>query len=165
VQLGVDFGSLQREVSDSGKPEELQLGEAAEGDWKEYYDVALQGTTGIADLKPAQKAELTGKIADEVMLLLEAKAPVERAKGIDFPERDWKDHFKSALQTTAGGTYNKKKSMDVAAKKAVSQAAEIADAAVRVSREARYRLAKLYKRHPIPSEPPKKSEPKKKEEP
>jgi hypothetical protein len=167
VQLRVDAGLIQRDVDESGKPEELKLGEAVEGDWKEYFLVALQGTTGIADLKPEQKAELAGKIADEVMLLLEAKAPVERAKGRDFPEQLWKDGFKSALQTTAGGTYSKKKSMEVAAKKAVKEADAIADAALRTSSSARWRLAKLYKHHPPPPEPPKKQESSKtkKEEP
>jgi len=159
LQLGVDSGSLQRkEPGQSGQSEEAEIAVALEGSWHEDYDVALQGTAGISDLNAAQKAELAANIADEVVLFFEARGTVERAKGVDFPEHDWKNHFMSALQTTAGGTYKKGKPLAAAAKKAVSQAAAIADAALGVSRGGRHRLEKLFKRHPISPEPTKKPE-------
>ncbi len=158
VQLGVGYGSLQRKESgESRDPSESLTAKALEGSWQEFFDLALQGTAGI-DTSPAQKAELAAKIADEAILLLAARAPIERAKGVDFPERDWMNHFRSALQTTAAGTYKKKKPLEDAAKKAVIQAAEIADAAIRVSREGRNRLEKLFKAKPLPADQPKKSE-------
>ena len=156
VQFGVALGAVQRQESHEGPTPEEEA-EALQGDWQEYYAVALQGTTGIPGLSAAEKAELTAKIADEVILLLMAKAPVERVKGRDFPEALWKDLFKSALQTTAGEAYSKKKPTE-AVKKAVNKAAEIADKAFVVSEEARWRLAKLFRQHPLPSEAPKKRE-------
>jgi hypothetical protein len=156
VQLGVGPGSLQRKESgESSEPPGSQTAKALEGDWQGFFDLALQGTAGI-DISAAQKAELAAKIADEAILLLAVRAQVEKAKGVDFPERDWMNHFKGALQTTSAGTYKKKKSLDGAAKKAVTQAAEIADAAIRVSREGRNRLEKLFTTRPLPADQPKK---------
>ena len=96
--------------------------------WEEIYPSVLGGTAGRTDLTLARRAELAGEVADASFgILIGAHAP-----GVDRRTDDvWKQHFTSALSTTAGGQYT---SPSVP----VQQAADLADqASLAVQRRAR----------------------------
>jgi hypothetical protein len=112
-------------------PNQQLIVEAIFGDWLEFYDIALQGTTGKPNLTSSQAAELAGDIADQTILLLDMRAKTQKM------EPDWLKHFKSALQTTSGGEYRN-------AREPVIKASEISNQATIISRTGKARLANLF---------------------
>jgi len=103
--------------------------------WYQYYQLSLQGVTGLQKLSAQQKAERAGQIADFCMLRQHIQGKERQcAKDAanDQPSKmnlevglsQWIVLFKSALQTTAG-------SDDKSPKKPVDQATDIADQALK----------------------------------
>jgi len=89
------------------------------GDWQKFYQQAIQGVSGKANLTPQAVAQLASAIADECMSLLtrhgcEIKCAMDLTKDPAQKTQlnvalalsgSWGDSFKSALQSTTGGDF------------------------------------------------------------
>ena len=115
-----------------GASEQDLFNQATFGEYQDLYDVALQGTASKAGLTAAGQASLADRIAQRVMDLVFTTGGFgpdpDFAPTSKFASHDWRGHFQSALQVTAGGSYT---SVDVP----IRQAAAIADQASQATRK------------------------------
>jgi hypothetical protein len=121
-------------------------------DWQIYFQQAIQGVSGKANLNAKKKAALASAIADECMAITARHASYAMAamscvtdevskETLDIAlvgiHGDWSDSFRNALQSTTGGEYK-------SPREPVKQAADIADQAVFADGMLDERLWKIY---------------------